>query len=290
MEQDSSWQSDTSELRFAACSGAHLVDVALGQKQRDVDYQGEYPAPGLCRSAIEKASGIIDGLGEALQITYADIFKYYEGQPSDLNVYHTGYAHFFNTNSNWRNEKSFVSQNKLVRRQKDLSDTGPVIPDPKEDTPPPAPEQPFQPPIEPVRAKRSLGFIDITRAFDGHRFCEDDSSFWKQYYGDSTWFWNLRAQLSRDEGGAETDDVPPLSDNEVSQLDQSGMFSGEGDGNEVGNGWRLRPFHPPQSGNAAVKSIIVERLRADGVPGVESIGSVVGGAIAGILASGGKGA
>lgn len=242
-------------------------------------------------------------------------------------------AHFFNTNSNWCNEKSFgaipfrsanpklspelrtamndlvekmnrqlensvasfqsklpVSQNKLVRRQKDLSDTGPVIPDPKEDTPPPAPEQPFQPPIEPVRAKRSLGFIDITRAFDGHRFCEDDSSFWKQYYGDSTWFWNLRAQLSRDEGGAETDDVPPLSDDEVSQLDQSGMSSGGGGGNEVGNGWRFRPFHPTQSGNTAVKSIIVERLRADGVPGVESIGSVVGGAIAGILSSGGKGA
>lgn len=183
-------------------------------------------------------------------------------------------------------------QKKLARRQKDLSDTGPVIPDdddvPVPPPPPSPPTVPFEPPIQPVAAKRSIGYIDLSSAFDGHRFCEPGSNHNKQYYGDDTWFWNLNYFSTRE---APADgNVPALGPEQLAELQREGILSGSGDGNEVANGWRLRPFHPTAKGNEAIKNTVIQKLRADGVPGVQSVGSTIGGAIAGLLASGGKGA
>ncbi|KAF2225242.1 SGNH hydrolase-type esterase domain-containing protein [Elsinoe ampelina] len=368
LEQDASWRQDGQNLRFAACSGARLGDMARegGQFQvrktgdprilimtaggndalfADVavdciyrpdpreDYGEPFPGEGRCKASLERSSAFMDNnLGLELEKVYDEIFRNYQDQASDLTVYHTSYVHFFNVNDNWCNDYNFgvvpdvpfrpprnqklnvelrtsmndlvekmnriieqsvnayqgklQSQPKLLRRQKDLSDTGPVIPD-RPTSPPPSspPTQPFISPIQPTIAKRSLGYINVSPRFDGHRFCEDESSGRKQYYGDDVWFWNLRAAFAQEPEG---EDVPPLSAEEQLEVQELGIMSGLGGGNDIKNGWRLRPFHPKAPGNAAFKDVIIARLRDDQISGVRSVGSVVGGAIAGILGSGGR--
>ncbi|KAF4549355.1 Hypothetical protein D9617_22g067010 [Elsinoe fawcettii] len=356
LEQDSSWRTGSQDLKFAACSGARLLDMAdpAGQRQIEktgdprfvvmtvggndalfadvamnciyhafpnVDYGPQYPDPaGACFRALEASKGYLDRqLGAELETAYRLIFQALEGKPYDINIYHTGYAHFFNVNSNWCNDYTFgviplrssnqkltaelrtkindlveqmnriiessvaAYQNKLVKRQKDFSDTGPVIPE-RSPTAPALPAPPAPPPPPPPAAPiRKLSYLDITRGFDGHRFCEDDSSGRKQYFGDDVWFWNAKPPGL----------VEPADDNVVMPPDALETLSrvgvlGSGGGNEISEGWHLRPFHPTVNGNGVIKDAIVQRLREDGMSGVKSVGSVLRGSIAGILAGGGK--
>lgn len=128
MQQDNSWRTGDQELKFPACSGAQLVDMAEKNHQFQVgktgeprvllmtvggnnagfadvvvncifhpdpgtDYGGPYPSPGLCSASLDKADGILKTtMAEDIRKTYVDIFDHFEDMASDLNVYHTGYV------------------------------------------------------------------------------------------------------------------------------------------------------------------------------------------------------
>ncbi|KAF2225240.1 hypothetical protein BDZ85DRAFT_280429 [Elsinoe ampelina] len=324
---------------------ANIVTDCMYQPFWWRDYEGPFPDDGKCAAAIAAADRILDDtIGTDITNTYIDIFNHFKDMPSDLNVYHTSYIPFFNTEDNWCRDESFAvyplswkkeqklnveirtamnnlvtkmnniidqavrdfqprlaqSQRRLLARQKDLSDTGPVIPDRPDPPAPPPATQPFQPPIQPVVAKRNLGFIDLSETFSGHRFCETNSDHTKQYYGNETYLWNLNYFGTREVPA--DGKVPALTSEQKVQM-QTGELAGEsgsGTDNSISNGWHLRPFHPTARGNEAIKDAIVQRLVQDQIPGVKSLtsmlngeaisGSVLGGILAGLRGIMGKGA
>ncbi|KAI1749154.1 hypothetical protein F4782DRAFT_533768 [Xylaria castorea] len=143
--------------------------------QPGTGYGPEYPDPsGVCAQQLAKSNSYINNGGE--HGLYGDELKTVIdglGHPAvqddtDFRLYIQGYAHFLNLGANYYDGISFgplISKLKLSNRLRaDVNDG-----------------------VEhsPVR------FLDISPAFNGHRFFENNHSYKDQRYSTDVWLWNL---------------------------------------------------------------------------------------------------
>lgn len=126
-------------------------------------------------------------------------------------------------------------------------------------------------------------YIDLDAGFSGHRFCEPGANHNDQRNKDtnfnSVYFWNLNYPLwlistAHPFGSGDVPEDTFIDSVTAEQAEQlfggqnvtAWSGSGSGGGNEVGNGWRLRPFHPRKSGYTSIKDAILKQLKTDGFP------------------------
>jgi hypothetical protein len=129
-----------------------------------------------------------------------------------------------------------------------------------------------------------IKYVSVTEGFNGHRFCEAGHSFEDQWYSDQVYIWNLQYFNNNQEvtGTVISSDKDsdghqvlwmqwPFTNQSMADFD-TGLSeqSGSGGGNEISNGWRLRPFHPKANGHTVIKNSVIAQLKADKVPGVRS--------------------
>ncbi|KAI9779094.1 MAG: hypothetical protein M1839_007760 [Geoglossum umbratile] len=129
-----------------------------------------------------------------------------------------------------------------------------------------------------------LGFIPISDAFAGHRFCEPGHTRGDQFSSDNVWMFNLNV-FGNAEGDADGKEIYPLEVGKTKsgfvytawpkgvdekQFVNTDPFFHSGKLSPGSSGYLGRPFHPKQPGHKAMKDIIIAKLRSDGVPGVKT--------------------
>lgn len=254
------------------------------------DYGPAFPdAKGKCAQAIEDASNYIDneragGFRDDLRKTYQDMLNNdMLAKNKNAKVYHTGYAEFFSTAGKGAEDwceatQASFSVGSSVKTEgrailtKSLREAINALTD-KVNTA-----------IKDVAGEKDLKsrfrFVDINPVFAKHRFCELGSNIKAQYFDSNIWLWNVVAPGL----GAANLDVGPVPKDVQNpgdfQFDQSdvnaqvfnnqtpGIASGGSDGNNIINGWRLRPFHPKSPAYTGIKNAVVAQMKADKIPGV----------------------
>jgi hypothetical protein len=109
-------------------------------------------------------------------------------------------------------------------------------------------------------------YIDISPAFDGHRFCEaaHDADN-DQWYNKDVWFWNLN--LPGNDPPADPEGMNEWLDAESAawfrQHPSTMKVMGSMDGLWIG-----RRFHPKKGGTEVIMNIIINQAQRDQIPGV----------------------
>lgn len=137
----------------------------------------------------------------------------------------------------------------------------------------------YQDTIQQIFSKQAR-FIDLDTGFGGHRLCEPGASHSDQLntdtHFDGVYLWNLNWpwQVAMTPAPNLDEQNGNISSAEAQQLfgnDGVTAWSGSGGGgNDPGNEWRLRPFHPRYSGYTSIKGAILSQLKADGLPKAEN--------------------
>ncbi|RYP93631.1 hypothetical protein DL770_000263 [Monosporascus sp. CRB-9-2] len=321
MERDNTWTTGLQKFNFAACSGARLVNIvaeAQGENPPQMDLVGnpqmityhaggnncdfgavvadciyqpdrssygpEYPDPaGRCAQRLADSNKYIDQEGE--HGLYQDEVNTVLGMlrhpavkdNKNFRLYILGYAHFFNLGANYCDDISFGAVPLIGNKPKvsnrlrtDLNDG-----------------------VERVnkilaRVANDVGdarvkYLDISPAFNGHRFCEDHHSFEDQWYSTDVWLWNLNTPADDPPADPALMDawlnagqlpdgttVTSYPDGTMIGVELQGGVETDGSGGSTGEGptWHQRPFHPKHGGAHAIADIIIAQAKADKIPGV----------------------
>ncbi|KAJ9668302.1 hypothetical protein H2201_001732 [Coniosporium apollinis] len=259
----------------------NVVINCVYQQYLLINYGPAYPDPnGLCAIAIKNATDYIEraagsnpdvlGLSEDLAATLDDIFASNKiGDRESFRLYVTGYAHFFNAETDWCTAGSFGAfpliggQPKLSKELR-IAINGLV--------------EKFNRVYEKTIADypdKRVRYVEVTQGFEGNRFCEEGKSHRDQYYSDDVWLWNLPPPYETDQT-AEMDHYYTTRSAILDKEDPEDFSHVFDIFNDVkfesgvnGPGWMLRPFHPKEKGHAAIKDAIIAQARRDGVPGVK---------------------
>ena len=260
------------------CNFGVIVDVCIYHSNPSTNYGPAYAddkdRTGACAQALDFALNYITNtLQHDLIQTIYDIFNDSSviSNP-DFLFYLTGYAQFFGTDYDpWCNNEAWnipgISSTPYLSKElrTDFNDRVTKVNDLYKST------------IQdhfPQKAR----FIDLDSGFQGHRFCEPgathedqlstDTNFDKVYLWNLNWPWQVANQSApnpdEQDGNVTSQEAEQLfGNNGVTAW--SGSGSGQ-DGNDPGNGWRLRPFHPRYSGYTSIKNAVLAQLKTDGLP------------------------
>jgi hypothetical protein len=267
-------------------------NCGFGNVVRDCIYQppgnygNEYPDPtGACAKQLATSNFYIDDTGKAglyrqEMDTVVDILNHAAVKDNkDFRLYILGYAHFFNLGANYCDDISFgalaylpgANKPKVSNRLRtDMNDGIERV------------NQVLRHVANDVKDPR-VKFLDISPAFNGHRFCENKHGYKDQWYNADVWLWNFNTPA--DDPPAD----PKLMDAWLSQnslpdgTTLSELPSGTNIGVETQDGvetdskggstgpaptWFQRPFHPKQGGTQSIAEIIIAQAIADKIPGV----------------------
>ncbi|KIM96268.1 hypothetical protein OIDMADRAFT_58609 [Oidiodendron maius Zn] len=183
----------------------------------------------------------------------------------DFRLYVLGYAHFFNLGSNYCDNLSFAALNANYQPpnvtnqlRTDFNDAITRV------------NNILRKVVHDVGDPRAK-FIDISPAFNGHRFCEDNHNAKDQWFNNDVWLWNLNW---------------PSQDPPTDPLSLAGALIVNGTmpapvsisslngtvGDEMAGArdmaWVMRPFHPKIGGTLAIAEYIMAAAMADKIPGV----------------------
>lgn len=117
-------------------------------------------------------------------------------------------------------------------------------------------------------------FIDISPAFDLHRFCEDVHTYKDQWYNNDVWLWNLNTPADDPPADPSLMDLwlsgDKLPDNSTFSIPNGTTIGVEGSGGSTGDQptWFMRPFHPKKGGTSAIADIVMDNAINDKIPGV----------------------
>ena len=124
--------------------------------------------------------------------------------------------------------------------------------------------------------KSKVRYIDVDSAFSGHRFCEPgathkdqlntDTNFAGVYLWNLNWPWQVSGQGAPSPAAAQGNVTAQQAEDAFNGQPVTAWSASGGAGNEPGNGWRLRPFHPRYTGYTAIKNAIFAQLKIDGLP------------------------
>ncbi|KAI2462864.1 SGNH hydrolase [Annulohypoxylon bovei var. microspora] len=333
MERDTTWTTGAQKFNFAACSGAILSNIVassqgdnppqmslVGSPQMITyhaggnncgfgavvsdcifqpwgDYGPEYPDPsGQCAKQLANSNAYIDragdgGLYQDERNTVADLLGHAAVRDNkDFRLYILGYAHFFNLGANYCDGISFgaLASVPVVGNAPKVSDR--LRTDVNDG-------------VERVnqilaRVARDAGdprvrFLDISPAFDGHRFCEDGHGYKDQWYSADVWLWNFNTPSDDPPADPSLMDtwlngtyfpdntvLPTYPNGTAVGVEMQGGVETDGSGGSTGPGptWFQRPFHPKQGGTQAIADIIIAQALADKIPGVVGSSSPTTGA------------
>ena len=322
MFQDNSWSGvRPQKFNFVACSGsnfnsmagqadamgnaefatltiggndAYFYDVVtqcIYQQEPWKNYGPAYPdQSGACELAIERSSKQVNS--EEFKNSFKAMFNAILNNDNAKNqeafqLYITGYAHFFNIDTDGCNTTSFgalpvhkpllstalrTAINGLVQ---DLNDM-------------------YQAAITEENNPK-VHYVDISISpndgFDMHRFC--DIGITDQYNDDNLWFWNLNWPTPFNAAApySETTTIPVYEESceilnsggpqywdwqwecsfyndrnltgDNQPLDIKSGSEGPGEG-YFSNGQFLRPFHPKRPGHTSIKNAIMNAIRSNG--------------------------
>lgn len=312
MSRDTTWTTNPQTFNFAACSGAILVNIfaekqgdnpspqmdqvgnpmmityhaggnncKFGSVINDCIYQPpgkkydpQYPDPsGACGTVVGQSLTYINKQGDGgLYQDELNTVRDLLGHPAvkdnkDFKLYMLSYAHFFNVDTTWCNTVSFAplanwggNSPKLTQRLRtDINDAVNTV------------NNILRKVADDVNDPR-VKFIDISPAFNGHRFCEANHNFKDQFYNNDVWLWNLNSPANDPPADPSLMDLwlnsAELPDHTI--FVPTGTISEQGSGGSTGDGpvWTQRPFHPKQGGNQAIKDIIIAQAKADKIPGI----------------------
>lgn len=282
MSNDTSWVNGMKQdFKFISCSGSR-IDTLRGQAEQmdntptfatltiggnDVGfydiaiaciyhtnpvhfYGPDYPdQSGDCWKAIDNTRRIISdgrqrnsisrGLGAILATDQA------KADPT-FHIYLTGYAHFFNTDDPYCNDQSFGifpwSKPKLSGGPDGVRMAINQLTDDLNNLYRDVVNQDY-----PVLAT----YVDITRGFDGHRFCETGMT--DLYNDPNLWFFNLNIPSPFQANNLDPTTTVPVLD-----------FSGGSNSSIAGyrnRGEFLRPFHPTRPGHGSIKQSILTYVK-----------------------------
>ena len=260
----------------------HIVEVCIYHPDQRHNYGPAYKddkdSKGECKQSLNSAEDYITDpkqMEHDLRETLKDIFNYDAvSKNEDFLVYLTGYAQFWGTNlDDWCNNQywslypavsptPYLSKelrskmNELIKKVNDL----------------------YKKVTEDDKWKKQTRFVDLDSGFDGHRFCEPGATYQDQIntdtHFDKVWLWNLNWPWQVTGGNAPG---PQAAQGDLTAEEYQSLFGGNGviawsgtgsgiEGNEPGNGWRLRPFHPRYSGYTSIKNAIIAQLKKDKRP------------------------
>ncbi|KAI0406387.1 SGNH hydrolase-type esterase domain-containing protein [Xylaria palmicola] len=255
------------------CGFGDVVKNCIYQPDPSETY-GDYPGPGLCAESLGRSNDYINKPGEGGLYydevkTLMDVLGHDAVRDNDnFRLYVLGYAHFFNLGANYCDDISFGP---LRHRPKLSNQLRTDINDGVER-------------VNQVLA-RAVGdftdpritFIDISPAFNGHRFCENSHSYQDQWYSTDVWLWNLNTPADDPpadpalingwlNGGSAMADISPDAGLGV---EMQGGVETDGSGGSTGQPtWFQRPFHPKKGGTQAIANIVIAQALADKIPGV----------------------
>jgi hypothetical protein len=267
------------------------------------EYGAEYPEQGTCAQSIQSAENFIEaapdrpGMWKFMDDTVADVLRHPSTQRKDFKLYVMGYAHLFNDGpeSAWCDDKSFtVNMKELIRSRT------PFGGDPRVKL-----TQAIRACINDLTTKMNaqienviryrndprVVYISVTEAFNGHRFCEGNSNWYRQYFGTDSWFWNASPDDLFNVGNQAVDGAKyaealmnqasinnkwnaaynstELFESSLQEWDWQDLLATEkgpaamSPHQGASPGIALRPFHPKQYGHAAISEILRARAVED---------------------------
>ncbi|KAK6065489.1 hypothetical protein SCUP515_11205 [Seiridium cupressi] len=312
VHQDQSWvpENKVQDFSFTACSGARLVNMGAEPfngyiqmnevgTQPDIvtmqaggndagfynvasscifhdnlrDYGPVWPNPdGDCVKAIDAVRSFVnDRTRKFTSDTVADILDHDSVKINpNFRLYVIGYAHFFNVDdgSTWCNDQTFSlfwntqaqPQKLLLGLRRSINDLVEIL------------NQQIQRAVDDFK-DRGVGYIDITKRFDGGRFCETNHTLLDQYWGNNVMLWNASPEgvVLNINGNYSVRDP---TENEMNNWLQTGKFTNgpnevsaqspvSGPIQGTSPGVALCPFHPKENGHGKVADAIIARLKAD---------------------------
>lgn len=271
---DTTWSGVRKQVfTFPACSGSRFTDIQgqtnyMGDKPefatltiggndagffavvRDCIYQyeagpygGEYPADGSCKDAILTVQRFIssgqleEGVrSQAIQVVYdAGVENF-----PNFKLFLTGYAHFFNVDDDATdcNTQSFGV---LAYYPKLTMELRKAINDLVEQV------NTIYRNVVASMNNPNIQFVDISPAFNGHRFCEPGHNNYDNENDKQegvTWIWNFHYFWPDgvDNGTAPASEFEPV-------------------GSDLSRGELARIFHPTRQGHGAIKEILKSAVR-----------------------------
>jgi hypothetical protein len=242
-------------------------------------YGPEYPDPaGKCAQRMAEKKGYMNdplGLYRDELLTVRDLVSHPVVKDNkDFRLYILGYAHFFNLDANYCDELTFSPWQSINRGPKlsnrlrtDLNDAVERM------------NQILKRVATDVGDPR-VKYLDVSPAFDTHRFCEDSHSgnTNDQWYSTDVWLWNLNLPANDPPANPALMDVwihkgqynssgatlPPFPAGTV--IGQE--FQGGAETDSLGGGWQARPFHPKIGGSQAIANTVMAQAIADKISGV----------------------
>ena len=262
-------------------------------------YDKPYPDPeGACWKAVNDSNTYIndmrmidkpgfhglyfDELTTIQRVLSNDIVK----NNPDFKLYVLGYAHFFNLGANYCDNLSFAPGVKVNAFNEVATTLTSIALDSLATN--------YQPPNVTNKLRTDFNdattrvnniirkavidandprvkFIDISPAFNGHRFCENTHNKIDQWFNNGVWLWNLNFP-SQDppanplslSDALIVNGTMPGGINIASLNDTVGIESGS----VGGIPWAMRPFHPKIGGTSAIAEYIKAAAKADNIPGV----------------------
>lgn len=308
-----------SQVSFKACSGTVLFDMArgknlIGQTNKEDSvllmsaggndagfanvvmncvYQLGITATFDCDGALSPASDYINGpidtpktLRNDIQATYTDLFKTSQSSHSPFYLYHLGYVHYFavDSTSSWCDDISFGTGRTLPKLTLSLRQQMNTLTDGVNNAIKDVISA-FKPQLT---NQQHLEFIDISPAFEDHRFCEGSMAPTLpvtycdgkagQYYNPAVWIWNVQyTDFQEYDCGAAAPAPTGMVQNGTS--DDWIFTAPAGTLQTPAEGWHFRPFHPKFFGHVAIGNTVISQLSKDNVPGVKKSLNVAGQAI-----------
>jgi len=241
----------------------NIVVNCLYQPERYGDYGNPYDndpdQSGNCIVAMQAAMSQYDNWETWMRGTMQDVMLKNPPNPT-FDLFLTGYVHFFNTNENAQcNSWSFgvwlpgIPGNRRpllsYPLRRDLNDLVQKV------------NEQYSAAVDNLNKAAILKgsrahFVDISPAFDTHRFCEDGYSYRDQYYNGDMWIWNLSPNIPT----GQVADYPTVesvfSTGFVDTIMASGIF------NDTIGGVGMRPFHPKTVGHQAIQNEILAVMKA----------------------------
>lgn len=256
----------------------------------NADYDKAYPDPdGQCAKDVAQINSYINdmrmdpaqgqhGLYYDELATVRDLLaeESVKNNP-DFKLYVLGYAHFFNLGSNYCDDESFAPQ---AAKFKGAGYHPPTLTNRLRTD--------FNDAIHRVnnileKVTKDVGdprakYIDISPAFNTHRFCEDHHKFDDQWYSTDVWLWNLNLVASDPPADPSlmnawiTKGTLPDGVNINSLNGTVGI-----EGSAGGQPWAQRPFHPKIGGTGTIRDYVIAAAKADKIPGVVGVPAAVSG-------------